>query len=358
MDRIEYIKKFEHIFSDFTIKEDDLNKLIFWGAGTTAETWWDDMIKENLIPSYVIDSRKEKSKFKNYNIIKLNELNNISDYIIVIMTTNPYTYQEILEQIKNMNVRVKMICSCSAIYYWICRERIIPMLYELEDEKSLISLISMIEARVKGKLIDETVIDYRQYFSLHRFSCLNSKEVYVDAGAFVGDTLERFLFEKFATFDAYYAFEPLQKNYNALEFRVKRLEKEWGIENRIFCIKCGLDKDSGEQKILSTLPVSAQLEMDMTKDGLETIKTVSIDKYFENKRITTIKADIEGKELDMLLGAENSIKKWKPIMAISIYHKPSDLFQIYELINSYKMGYKFSIRCHTANGGDTILYIY
>ncbi len=358
IDRSEYINKLQNIFANYSFKEDDFNKLIFWGSGATTEMWWDDMMDINLVPQYIVDTKKAYRKYRNYNLIKLDDLMNIEDYIIVVMTTNPYTYQEILSEIKQMDIKVRMVCSCAAIYYWNHRERMEAMLQVLEDEHSLISLVAMLEARVNGTLIEESIVDHRQYFSLHRFSCLNPKEVYIDAGAFVGDTLEQFLFEKFATFDSYYAFEPLKKNYNALEYRVKRLEKEWGIENKIICINSGLDKNSGKQEILSATPVSAQIGNNINKDDAEVIRTVSIDEYFAEKRISTIKADIEGKELDMLKGAEISIKKWRPIMAISIYHKPSDLFQIFEWIKEYGSEYKFSIRCHTANGGDTILYAY
>ena len=358
MDREKYIEKFRSIFTEYIFKKDDFDNLFFWGIGATTETWWDDMIKANLIPKYIIDSKKAHTNYKDFELTDPKDLGDIHEYIIVIMTTNPYTYQEILSQIEQEDIKAKMVCSCSAIYYWNYRGRIINMLKELEDEVSLISLVAMLEARIEGRLIEENLVDHRQYFSLHRFSCLNPKEVYIDAGAFVGDTLERFLFEKFATFDSYYAFEPLRKNYKALEYRVKRLEREWGIESKIICVNCGLDKISGEQKILSVLPVSAQIETDIDKNKLEVIKTTSIDEYFSNRRISTIKSDIEGKEMDMLKGAENSIKKWKPLLAISIYHKPSDLFRIFELIKSYQAEYKISIRCHTANGGDTILYAY
>ena len=44
--------------------------------------------------------------------------------------------------------------------------------------------------------------------------------------------------------------------------------------------------------------------------------------------------DIEGYEISALLGAEYTIKKYKPTLAISIYHKPDDLWKIPLMVKS------------------------
>lgn len=358
MDKAGYAERLRLAFSKYDFGESDFKKIIFWGMGATAQAWWDDMMEAGLTPQYIVDVKKAHTEVKGYSLIAPEEITDAGDYMIVVMSTNPYVYQDIAAQISAMKLEPKLVCPCSAVYYWIYRERLINMLYALEDEASLNSLTALIEARVNGELLEENVINRKQYFPFYCFSRWNEKEVYVDAGAFVGDTLEQFLFEKFGTFEAYYAFEPLRKNYRALKYRVERLEKEWGAENKIICVNSGLDKAAGEQKMSCAFPVGAMIENTADKREMETISVTSIDAYFADKRITTIKADIEGKETDMLMGAENSIKKWKPNMAISIYHKPSDLFKIFELIASYKMDYKFSLRCHAASGGDTVLYTY
>ena len=66
--------------------------------------------------------------------------------------------------------------------------------------------------------------------------------------------------------------------------------------------------------------------------------------------------DIEGAEIEALQGAQNTIKKYKPTLAISLYHKPEHLFTIPLLINSWNLGYKFYIRSHGNNLLETVLY--
>ena len=131
MDREKYIEKFRSIFTEYIFKKDDFDKLIFWGIGATTETWWDDMIKANLIPKYIIDSKKAHTNYKDFELTDPKDLGDIHEYIIVIMTTNPYTYQEILSQIEQEDIKAKMVCSCSAIYYWNYRGRIINMLKKM-----------------------------------------------------------------------------------------------------------------------------------------------------------------------------------------------------------------------------------
>ncbi len=74
------------------------------------------------------------------------------------------------------------------------------------------------------------------------------------------------------------------------------------------------------------------------------------------ERATFIKLDVEGAELETLKGAERTIKEYKPRLAISIYHKPSDIYEIPELLMEYRSDYKFYIRHYTSYVWETVLY--
>lgn len=65
---------------------------------------------------------------------------------------------------------------------------------------------------------------------------------------------------------------------------------------------------------------------------------------------------IEGAEYEALLGAKNTIKKYKPKCAISIYHKRCDIWEIPILLLSYNPDYKFYLRTYSFSGNDTVLY--
>jgi FkbM family methyltransferase len=95
-------------------------------------------------------------------------------------------------------------------------------------------------------------------------------------------------------------------------------------------------------------------------DGEEIIETVSLDEYIgtEKEPVTFIKMDIEGAELNALKGAEKTIIKHKPKLAICIYHKPEDVWEIPNLLLDFVPDYKFYIRHYSFNDTETVLYAF
>ena len=92
------------------------------------------------------------------------------------------------------------------------------------------------------------------------------------------------------------------------------------------------------------------------RNGLET-QCVRIDDIIDNEKIPTfIKMDVEGAEKNAILGAENTISRYKPRLAISIYHKPKDIIEIPTLLKELVPEYKFAIRHYSTNVYETVLY--
>ena len=87
-----------------------------------------------------------------------------------------------------------------------------------------------------------------------------------------------------------------------------------------------------------------------------TFEVVSIDNIVREKKCSFIKMDIEGVELEALRGAEKTIKRDRPVLAISIYHKPEDIFEIPMLILEMSSKYQLYIRHHSTTASETILY--
>lgn len=86
------------------------------------------------------------------------------------------------------------------------------------------------------------------------------------------------------------------------------------------------------------------------------ISVDTLDNLFINTPITFIKMDIEGSEKETLMGAEKLIKKYKPKLAVCVYHKWEDIYEIPQIIKSLVPEYKIHLRHHSASIEETVYY--
>lgn len=66
--------------------------------------------------------------------------------------------------------------------------------------------------------------------------------------------------------------------------------------------------------------------------------------------------DVEGHEEKTLLGARKTIASQHPILAISIYHKREDIWNLPSIILDMYSGYRFYLRHYSVRTIETVLY--
>ena len=86
------------------------------------------------------------------------------------------------------------------------------------------------------------------------------------------------------------------------------------------------------------------------------VQVVSLDRVLGDEIVSFIKMDIEGAEHNGLLGAEKQIRANRPKLAISIYHKPEDMWDLPGLILSFQPDYKLYLRHYSIAASETVLY--
>ena len=87
------------------------------------------------------------------------------------------------------------------------------------------------------------------------------------------------------------------------------------------------------------------------------IKIVALDDVLDEK-IDYLKADIESYEYKMLLGAEKTIKKYKPCIAVCIYHNSVDFYSVPLLLKRMMPEASMAVRHHSNTLADTVLYTF
>lgn len=166
---------------------------------------------------------------------------------------------------------------------------------------------------------------------------------FVDCGAYDGDTLQALLDAGYGV-EAVAAFEPDLDNF-------KKLANRYPLLN-VINYPCGVSSDARVVRFSAGAGEASRV----TEDGDSIIQCVSLDEAIPAFAPNLIKMDIEGAEIDALNGAAQLIGRFKPNLAISLYHLPGHLWEIPLLIHGWGLGYRFYIRGHAHNSFDSVLY--
>jgi FkbM family methyltransferase len=203
----------------------------------------------------------------------------------------------------------------------------------------------------------DAVFEKDQYFCLPRFSG-SEKEFYVDAGAYVGDSTERFIWNQNGVFSKIYAFEPGPRQFAALRGRTERLIDEWALDTTsIELINAGLGEIECSVSVGSYSDQITNLSIRSSSETTgTTADVVSLDNFLRGGRVTFLKADVEGMEMALLKGARSSIRQQKPKIAICVYHYPTDIPDIANYLAELVPEYQFALRHHPPQLMETVLY--
>lgn len=171
---------------------------------------------------------------------------------------------------------------------------------------------------------------------------------FMDCGAYDGDSLLNLLAQG-QKIDAYLAFEPQSE----LCSKIKKLSGKIGVE-AISVIPCGVS-DKIEQKCFS-VGEDGKTAGKVVEDGNRVIQCMTVDMIGDIFKPTFIKMDIEGMEPWALKGAADTIKKYRPALAVCVYHDLSHIWKIPMMIHAIAKDYTFHLRTYQIMGLETVLY--
>jgi len=220
-----------------------------------------------------------------------------------------------------------------------------------EDLYSIEEYLSQLKMRMTLDLEAVTrVTDYRAYFPNDLFTISKGDEVFVDCGAFDGDTLKDFLKVVDGRFKKFFAVEPDRINFQKLRDLV---EREYQTHSaRILPFNLAVGEQPGTVRFSDFASTESRIDDARTIE----VECVPLDKLLAKDNPTYIKMDIEGSEKAALLGGRETITRSRPVLAVSAYHKATDLWELPLLISEMVTNYAFYLRPEKRAGWDLICY--
>lgn len=355
-------KDYEEKFLD-TIKEEA--EFIIFGAGIGGEKTFSLLKKVGLSQKVVafVDNnmRKVGSDYCGVKVISADKILQVANNPIIIISST--AYDRIVGQLEKMGVEKKR-----TVYFQPARllegdqekEFIRSHIQEfsffydmLKDEKSKEIVVDLLNYRITkeqkwlDKMADYVDDEKEQYFDTEILDRYEVEEGFVDGGAYIGDTLEEFI-KHFPTWKTdYYCFEADEEICSILRLKVDKMQLDYVqiYEYALWNTKTQIAFDN-----------SIGGAGNHIGEGGKNVNCISIDSALVGKQIDFIKMDIEGAEHNAIEGAKETIKKCLPVMAICVYHKPEDFYDILMLIHNISSEYKFYIRQYRYGQTETVLY--
>lgn len=184
---------------------------------------------------------------------------------------------------------------------------------------------------------------------------------FIDCGAFTGDTLKAISDLKRTmspclppSIEYLVSFEPDRQNFKQLTHEIELL-KPLHPKTLFMSYPLAIWNEAAILHFDANQSSSSNI-IDANTDDAVTIASVSLDDTLYAASPNYIKMDIEGAEREAILGAKKIIARQSPVLAICVYHKPADLWELPLLIQQINPNYRMYLRSHSHMGLSTVLY--
>lgn len=229
-------------------------------------------------------------------------------------------------------------------------DKVIIAFKRLYDDKSKKTFIGLLKLRFELEIAhtDSFKCDFNDEYIDSQFITKEDMSSFIDVGAYDGDTLDR-IERKLAPAKKAYLFEPEIGPY------IRGLSK-YKDRDSIYMFNFGLSdkihKIDYENEFTFCSPTN--MNQFVSSPSIQFLKLDNLG--IEDPSF--IKIDVEGGEMNVLRGAQELIKKYKPKLAICAYHRANDYWEIIEYVTSLNQNYKVGMRHYSDILDDTTLYFF
>lgn len=181
---------------------------------------------------------------------------------------------------------------------------------------------------------------------------VHDNDVILDCGGCWGDTAV--YFAKAAKNTKVYSFEFVPSN-------IELFHKNILLNNldNVELVAHPVGQCSNEKFYVVDKGPASTVSTERPDDDAVQVETLCIDDFCSQRNgvaVNFIKMDIEGAEISALRGAVATITKFKPRLAIALYHNAVDFMEIPRFIHELGVGYEFHVGHFTPTSYETILF--
>lgn len=320
--------------------------LVLYGMGNGADAILDRMAAENLQAAAVFASDEfvRGQNFRGFTVEHYASIKErLGDFAVVIAFASELP--EVLARFKALADKHIVFAPHLPLYVgseavdkaWLSKysERLQAVYERLADEQSRRVFANVLNYKLSGKPQYLWECETERFDDLKQLFAFTDAEIYLDLGAYDGDTVREFLSLTDGRYTKITAVEADRRNYRKLCAKTEGLAALRTVEAAVWDEDTELEfSDSGGRQ--STL-IGAHKRM---------VKAVKMDNLLGEEPVTYIKMDVEGAEKQALLGLKEHILRDKPKMFIAAYHYDNDFFALPELIWQLRPDYKIYLRKH------------
>lgn len=375
----------EQLFQELLNKKASGYRIVFWGCGMNARNMLPYLLEKEIVPDcFCYTNPGEGEIFQGFSVKSYEGLKKeYSDYIIVLLvsTVNAVEIKNYLHKQGEKNavysitrpfkVECELLSAETFRKHYEAYEKAYCL---LEDQYSKDLMEYSLFYKLTGNGLEFSKWLCGDSFFDMQIVPADIEHVYVDIGAYTGDTVFRFCVFTRGRYQKIIAIEPDSQNFKALQSFVKfgRLENvhlvnKGGWRNADILNFYTLKTQEDIQYDSSNFYYDLQQNMDVYYNALEekhiletTVTKVpvdSLDHILEGEKATLIKINALAADYPILEGCSETIKKYKPCIIIEYGTQEEGLWKIPLLIKELRPDYKLYLREKKILGDEkTVLY--
>lgn len=279
--------------------------------------------------------------FEGFRVHKLAEIEEmVEDFVVVLAFAAGY--QEIVDKVQSIASRHTLyvpdvpVVGGGLFTYEYCMENAekIRQVYDsLADDYSRKVYANILNFKISGKIEYLSAVTSSKAEIYKKIIKPGLGEVYVDLGAYNGDTIRELLEFTHGKYASVYALEPDRKNFKKLAKFVDGMKHVYAYNSAAWCVD-------------TELPFAAKAgrQSAITAASENMVEARSVDTILDGKPASIIKMDVEGFEREAIWGAALTISHYSPKLMVSLYHRNEDIFELPLLIRKLNPDYKLYVR--------------